>query len=58
MFMPKKYTNTYREVTSPIMEPVTKFGGQPVWIGEPQWPVSRQYGTPMQFICQIALRLG
>jgi hypothetical protein len=22
-----------------IREPVTKFGGQPVWLGPPQWPV-------------------
>lgn len=51
----RKYTITYREVTEPITEPVTKFGGQPVWIEEPQWPLSREYGTPMQFICQIAL---
>lgn len=35
------------------MEAVTKFGGQPVWIGQPQWPVSRELGKPMQFICQI-----
>ena len=53
--MPRKYTITYREVTAPITEPVTKFGGQPVWLDEPRWPLSRMYGTPMQFICQIAL---
>jgi len=53
--MPRKYTITYHEVHSPITEPVTKFGGQPVWIAAPRWPLSREYGTPMQFICQIAL---
>lgn len=53
--MPKKYTIAYREVASPITDPVTKFGGQPVWLEEPQWPVSRMYNSPMQFICQIAL---
>lgn len=53
--MPKKFTITYREVASPITDLVTKFGGQPVWMSEPYWPLSRQYGTPMQFICQIAL---
>lgn len=53
--MPRKYTITYHTVASPIVEPITKFGGQPVWIGEPQWPLSRMYGTPMHFICQIAL---
>jgi hypothetical protein len=33
--MPKKYTITYREVRSPITTPVTKFGGQPVWLDAP-----------------------
>jgi hypothetical protein len=54
--MPKpKYPLTLREVAAPLREPVTKFGGQPVWISEPQWPLSQMYGTPMQFICQIRL---
>jgi len=39
----------------PINEPITKFGGQPVWLTEPQWPISRSTGKPMQFIGQIAL---
>lgn len=33
----------------------TRFGGQPGWVGAPQWPLSRQTGRPMQFIGQIAL---
>lgn len=53
--MPRKYTITYREVALPITDLVTKFGGQPVWVEQPSWPVSRAYGTPMQFVCQIAL---
>lgn len=53
--MPRKYSITYREVAAPITEPVTKFGGRPVWLEEPRWPISRLYGSPMQFICQIAL---
>jgi len=53
--MPRKYIIACREVSSPITDLVTKFGGQPVWVDEPSWPLSRQYGTPMQFICQIAL---
>jgi hypothetical protein len=53
--MPKKYAISYHEVQSPITAPVTKFGGRPVWLEEPRWPVSRLYGSPMQFICQIAL---
>jgi uncharacterized protein YwqG len=34
---------------------LTKFGGQPDWLNEPQWPMSKQLGIPMRFICQIAL---
>jgi uncharacterized protein YwqG len=41
--------------SSPIIDPVTKFGGQPVWLSSPQWPISRELGEPMQFIAQIAL---
>jgi uncharacterized protein YwqG len=50
-----KHRITFQEASSPITEPVTKFGGQPVWIAESQWPLSRQTGNPMRFICQIAL---
>jgi hypothetical protein len=39
----------------PIREPVTKFGGNPVWLGPPEWPVSRRTGEPMGFIGQVAL---
>jgi uncharacterized protein YwqG len=45
----------FLKVTNPILAPVTKFGGQPVWLNEPEWPLSRQTGNPMRFICQIAL---
>src|SRR5262245_59266815 len=55
--MPRKATIAYREVMSPITDPVTKFGGQPVWMQDPCWPLSRAYGTPMQFVCQVALAL-
>ena len=43
------------EVNYPIQELVTKFGGQPVWLEAPQWPVSRTTGEPMRFIGQVAL---
>lgn len=33
----------------------TRLGGQPDWIDEPQWPVSRQAGEPMGFIGQFRL---
>jgi|SRR5581483_6011438 len=53
--MTKKYSVSFHAATAPITEPITKFGGQPVWITDPEWPVSKQTGNPMQFICQIAL---
>lgn len=54
MSIPKR-TISFREASEPITEMVTKFGGQPVWLDEPQWPLSRATGHPMRFICQIAL---
>jgi hypothetical protein len=51
----KKYSLTLREVQVPIRGLVTKFGGQPVRFTEAQWPLSRKFGTPMQFMGQIQL---
>jgi uncharacterized protein YwqG len=45
----------FDEVDQPVGKPVTKFGGQPVWLLNPQWPISRQARRQMQFICQIRL---
>ncbi|MEJ3748983.1 hypothetical protein WEI85_37665 [Actinomycetes bacterium KLBMP 9797] len=45
----------YHRAEAPVTEPVTKFGGQPTWLAEPQWPLSAAWGTPMRFLCQIAL---
>jgi|SRR5690554_299429 len=35
--------------------PKTKFGGQPDWLGDSQWPISPELKKPMRFIAQIAL---
>jgi uncharacterized protein YwqG len=53
--MPSKHRIEFQEVSTPITEAVTKFGGQPTWVGEPQWPLSRETGNPMRFVCQIKL---
>lgn len=53
--MRPKYSIAFAEVLQPIREAVTKFGGQPTWLTEPQWPLSRLYGSPMKFVCQLAL---
>lgn len=45
----------FEQTPSPVTDAVTKFGGQPVWLEEPQWPISAALGEPMQFICQIKL---
>jgi hypothetical protein len=45
----------FREAAQPITQPVTKFGGKPVWITGPQWPLSARTRKPMMFIAQIAL---
>lgn len=54
--MSTKHVLQFVETETPIKDAVTKFGGQPVWISEPQWPLSRETGKPMQFICQVELK--
>ncbi len=51
----RKYTVSLYPAADPLTEPVTKFGGQPVWLTEPEWPVSKETGEPMRFICQVTL---
>src|SRR4051812_18836685 len=53
--VPKLKIEQFRRVEQPVTEPVTKFGGQPVWLGEPAWPISRSDGVPMQFVCQVSV---
>ena len=51
----KRQSIEFVESRKPIREPITKFGGQPVWLDEPQWPLSAETGNPMRFVCQIAI---
>jgi hypothetical protein len=53
--MPKKFDIEFIPAERPIRDCVTKFGGQPVWISESEWPVSKSTGEKMAFICQISL---
>lgn len=53
--IPKLTIRSYRRVAKPIRKAVTKFGGQPVWLEEPIWPISAGSEIPMRFICQILL---
>jgi len=45
----------FKKANTTINEPVTKFGGQPIWIEKPLWPISKSTGKPMKFIGQIAI---
>ncbi|MGW7029130.1 hypothetical protein ACWGFX_18330 [Streptomyces xanthophaeus] len=36
-----------------IAAPVAKLGGEPVWLGEPCWPVAPGTGVPLDFIGQF-----
>jgi hypothetical protein len=53
--MPRRGNLTFFDAERPIEGFTTKFGGQPNWLGEIQWPISRSLGQPMRFICQIAI---
>lgn len=48
----------FASADGPVREPVTKIGGQPVWLEEPQWPFSRDTGRPFQFLGQFTLDGG
>ncbi|MCO6010831.1 hypothetical protein NE236_38320 [Actinoallomurus purpureus] len=41
--------------SAPIRNLVTKLGGQPAWLAEPHWPLSRQLGRPMKFLGQFQI---
>jgi len=52
--MPKKRAIAFRGLAD-NESPLTKFGGQPKWVAEPQWPIGKELGKPMRFLCQIEL---
>lgn len=53
--MIKKYVLSSEPAPTPITEPVSKLCGQPVWLAEPQWPLSKATGKPMSFVGQFVL---
>ncbi len=53
--MKKKHALRFSFSAKPIRQPVTKVGGQPVWLEAPQWPISRHFKEPMLFLGQVAL---
>src|SRR5579862_4122523 len=53
--MQKYFAIRFRAVDGPITSLVTKFGGQPVWYDQPEWPLSRHTGAQMMFIGQVLL---
>ncbi|HRE31084.1 MAG TPA: DUF1963 domain-containing protein [Candidatus Berkiella sp.] len=44
----------FNKVTNPITEQKTKFGGQPAWLEEPQWPLDLN-GKALHFVGQIVI---
>ncbi|MEU2390612.1 hypothetical protein [Streptomyces sp. NPDC007369] len=44
---------SFRAAPEPVTEPVSKFGGQPVWLDGPAWPVDPRTGAPLVFIGQF-----
>ncbi|MGH4124400.1 MAG: DUF1963 domain-containing protein [Clostridium sp.] len=53
--MVKKYNIDFIEEKEKVKIPVTKFGGQPLWIDNVMWPIDKENGETMRFICQIEL---
>jgi len=52
-----KRSFTFKESPTPIIQLITKFGGQPVWLNEKEatWPLSPETSEKMLFLGQIAL---
>ncbi len=53
--VPKLQIVGFTETTEPITEAITKFGGQPVWLEEPRWPLCPKNGKLIPFLGQIRL---
>ncbi|MCG3266294.1 hypothetical protein [Yoonia sp. I 8.24] len=53
--MPKSAKISFVLADAQVQQPVTKFGGQPVWIGAPTWPIDDEFGEQMIFVAQFAL---
>jgi len=53
--MPQKSNLKFEQVKEPITECISKFGGQPNWISEPEWPLDSQENEKMLFVGQIEL---
>jgi hypothetical protein len=49
-----RWSFTLQPVDELITAPITKFGGQPVWIGEPTWPLEAD-GGPATFMAQFTI---
>lgn len=49
----------FNKMDEKINEPITKFGGQPIWISEEKWPMSMGWkDRKMMFVGQIAIEKG
>ena len=55
IIMLRAYSITFKHSQEPCREAVTKFGGQPVWLQKPEWPLSASTGEQMKFICQVVI---
>lgn len=52
--MPKRSNLKFEQVKSPITEQVSKFGGQPNWVSDPEWPLDK-FNKKMLFVGQLEL---
>ena len=53
--MPFKTQFQIVESPTKITDPITKFGGQPVWLSQPYWPIAFETSEKMMFVGQILL---
>ncbi|MEU6232604.1 hypothetical protein [Kitasatospora sp. NPDC047058] len=53
-FLPRQQM-ILRADEQPVSDPVAKFGGEPVWLSAPAWPVHPDSGEPLVFIGQFPI---
>ena len=50
-----KFDLLIEQADAPVRDRVTKFGGRPVWLEDPAWPLVPATGEPMEFVAQVRL---
>ena len=45
----------FKQVSTPILDKLSKFGGQPNWLTEPEWQLDKNSNEKLSFIGQFEI---